>query len=135
MNTFDITSEEIRKEKEAMTTKHTPTPWATDILVPMDGRLDKDATIYQNNGSGQGNEICTFRHSPDENLDNRHPQAISDAEFIVRACNAHEELIQALSKVDERLSRIDTRGDYYLQEEIGRAKMQISVALAKARGE
>lgn len=83
MNTFDITSEEIRKEKDAMTTKHTPTPWA--CTEPDGADLDLEIT----GADGFVVAILDPRESPID---------FQNAAFIVRACNERAELVSALDK-------------------------------------
>jgi hypothetical protein len=61
-------------------TKHTPTPW--------NSRKGVNCTIIE----GPGNALITA-------LSN-YPEAKEDAAFIVRAVNAHDEMLQALLRID-----------------------------------
>ncbi len=59
-----------------MTQKHTPTPWEVSYYD------------YDNNGPIYCIENVTRSTTPEEHKAN--------AEFIVRACNAHDDLVEAL---------------------------------------
>lgn len=83
--------------------KATPRPWATDIEVQtFDGAI-LDATIYVNHGSGKGGEICTFRHDPDDGLDNRSEEQIHNARLIVHAVNEYDALCAVAEAADKLL--------------------------------
>lgn len=61
-----------------MNAQHTPTPWIEqEMPIGCNDRITAD--------DGEGTTVCEFPYGLDAN-----------AAFIVRACNAHEELIAAL---------------------------------------
>lgn len=67
-------------------TAHTPTPWEACGNLVRTARTDVDPS---------GLLVCDCP----ANVGNR----IEDAAFIVRACNAHDDLVAALRAVDEEL--------------------------------
>ena len=107
--------------------EHTPGPWIRcGYLIDSDcGRVGKHVV----------ERICTVDTGP------THEESEANAEFIVRACNAHHDLLEACedmmlfwNDLDERYPDLDTDGisgfngnsDY-----VGRAR----AAIAKAKGE
>lgn len=92
--------------------KHTPTPWhvgetAPTIVYAPDGFAVANATVFHG------------RHEPEE--------SVTNAAFIVRACNAHDELVSVLG----RMLRAHDAGEYVLKEQFADAAR---AALIKARG-
>lgn len=81
-------------------TKATPRPWATDIDVETFDGARLDAVIYINHGSGKGGEICTFRHDPDDGLDNDSEEQRANAALIVKAVNEHAALVATAEAAD-----------------------------------
>ena len=78
--------------------EHTPTPWNYSI---------EKVTTSNTSGNnrkvliGIGNTfICSLRNTVPTNTPTEYPeQAIKDAEFIVRAVNAHDELVAILKGI------------------------------------
>jgi hypothetical protein len=67
--------------------KHTPTPWVEqDMPAGCNDRITAD--------DGKGTTICEFPYGLDAN-----------AAFIVRACNAHHELVAALKDMRSRFAK------------------------------
>ena len=100
--------------------KHTETPWKTDnfkyfeglntrIIAGKEGDETYIGLIEGNNDSDKINE--------------------ANAEFIVRCCNAHEKLVEALQIAFDLIDGND--GALALPEEV----KQIKQALAQAKGE
>lgn len=91
--------------------QHTPTPW--EHLPDEEG-----SPIV-----GAGQRICDMdcrSFSDDESFESQTAQMEADAAFIVRACNAHDELVAALKHAEKMLERH------------GEASTMIGEALAKA---
>lgn len=69
------------------TAQHTPTPWVHDPVLP--------AHVYSDDATGSIVATCTgFSFAPRPEAEKR-----ANAAFIVRACNAHDELVAALRMV------------------------------------
>ena len=66
-------------------TEHTPAPWSEPYQDDYPG--DQGWWIYGNRGKGEYAIACTFVLNPNQE---------ADARFIVRACNAHDDLLAAL---------------------------------------
>ena len=85
-----------------MTQKHTPGPWKH-----IRGRLrPRFSTTINEIQDSQGNPIVNWQGFDDSNR----PKGVhaANARFIVRACNAHEDLLAAL----ERLMSLEYHCDY-----------------------
>lgn len=83
---------------------HTPTPW---IFKPGYDNTDGDLTL----GSIMGDDTHIARIWNDQEY------AENDAQFIVTACNAHEELVRALQKMEKVLRRVqDTLATYIIPD-------------------
>ena len=96
-----------------MKTTYAKTPWK----ICYDGQID----------SSDGQFVCSFRWESFNEFE-KHGQ---DAAFIVRAVNAHKELVEALARC-EKIVALQAEDDIF-----GNAKSllnQIQSALAKARG-
>lgn len=102
---------------------HAKTPWRVDE----DGMLREDEDI----GYGEGIALATPWR---EGAWDGNPAAIANAEFIVRAVNAHEDLVEALRRVTAtaeayyRQIHPDWDGQYFDDSDFGVAH----AALAKA---
>lgn len=95
--------------------EHTPTPWGADKF----GSVRAEA--------GQGDVIamvCTPCGVDEE----RWERGQVNAAFIVRACNAHDELVATLEDV-QRLLAAQPHG------QVTRVYARVKAALAKAKGE
>ena len=88
--------------------KHTPTPWTV-------------AKHERGLVRAQGRTIVVVRETGNQDID-------ANAEFIVRACNAHEDLLAALKEIERSLANHPTFAWHNIVE-IARA------AIAKAEGE
>lgn len=101
-----------------MKQKHTPTPWAKtesfQIVKP------------QGNTALELADIC---YVGDEAV------AEANAEFIVRACNAHDELVEALQKCLESAHAADSNVLHSFGSLVKAIQHYARPALAKARGE
>ena len=83
-----------------MTQKHTPGPWRVDPQ-PWMGGFDGSIPHYLIVGTIGGK---TQRTIADVGQWADRPNAEIDARFIVRACNAHEELLAALEAISDAWS-------------------------------
>lgn len=94
--------------------KHTPTPWV----------YDPDCHgLFQVEGGIDGKQVA------DINTDE------VNAAFIVRACNAHEELVKALKAIAPFVKGMElAQTNRAAQEKAKRAAQMVIVALAKAEG-
>lgn len=95
-------------------TKHTQTPWAVDNQQPIAGiNFGDDPLKSIVKGMGDATYVIAEMLAPD------------DAEFIVRACNAHDDLVAALDGL---------LADKYLSDPINNDRMaQARAALTKAK--
>lgn len=109
--------------------KHTPTPWAKGNALSHVACEDDGEPIKYRIHSGS--VTIGYVHDAD------------DAAFIVRACNAHDELVAVLSAIvtdylgwaKEIRARNDIRWDSDTPEQIPELYERAADALAKARGE
>ena len=79
-----------------METKHTPTPWTVEDptgtgLVIVQANLPTYHWAF----------IATVDTDMDATTQIDHPVMEANAEFIVRACNAHDDLLAALTKLKD----------------------------------
>ena len=89
--------------------KHTPTPW----------KVDGNSDVFSGDPSkGTRKDIACIQSD----------NYAEDAEFIVRACNAHDDLLEAL----ERIVNLPI-GDQFMQR--AKAFADARAVIAKARGE
>lgn len=124
-------------ETEIDLSKATPRPWATDIDVETFDGARLDAAIYVNHGSGKGGEICTFRHNPDDGLDNSSDEQRANAHLIVKAVNEHAALV-AVAKAAQKLlgegiSIPDVYSESAVEEQLNDALKAPLAALATIR--
>ena len=80
-----------------MATKHTPTPWRRSTTNPF------AINTAEGGASRAIAEVSTGEWMPDVFVGAN--EAIANAEFIVRACNSHDELLAALSDVCDGVER------------------------------
>lgn len=93
----------VETEDGDMSMKHTSVPW----------NITDDGDFLEN---GEGEPIADLRffHIPDNE---------ANAAFIVRACNSHDELLEALESAAKRLGWL------------GKDTSDLQVTIAKAKGE
>ena len=96
-------------------TAHTPTPWKADSLQPI---------VWSPVGEYECREIIA--ETRDTNIPNG--TATANAAFIVRACNAHDDLVAALRKAEFTLQTLTSR----TARERDACVVEIRAALAKA---
>lgn len=96
---------------------HTPTPW---YVQPFARGMPE---IRAANGAEIA-EIFPFNFDADD------PQTMANARYIVRACNAHDELVAALESAMAVLC-----GDEMNKSSLIKALTEGRAALAKAKGE
>jgi len=104
-------------------TKHTETPWVADgrLICRTDNHMNEIA------------DICGFDDAhPDRMVEKNIDEDEANAAFIVRACNAHDELVAALEALESAHLFFKFSG-------IGDAESEAIdlavAALAKAKGE
>ncbi len=104
-----------------MTIKHTPTPWICHGLE-ITGTNDKRKNFAHG--------VCTV-----DNDDDRQGNGVSraNAALIVRAVNAHDELVKALRKVEGHFENFEMSGELGGDEKD--CLDAIRAALAKAQGD
>lgn len=98
--------------------KHTPTPWNTAGRWAVQTRFGMHFDLYKSE--------YTI-----EQLD----EVEANAAFIVRACNAHEELVKALERMEKNASALVLKFYPKTPVEDFNWIMQARSALRKARGE
>lgn len=96
-----------------MTTEHTPTPWKANLT-------HNEPCVYAGTGSGRGIAYMQAENTP--HIENSAERA-ANAAFIVRACNAHEDLVAALREAQAALNGAPNTVGLHTQ---------IDAALAKA---
>lgn len=108
-----------------MSAAHTATPFHCKKLV---GVTERGFALFSTAVIGTG--ITT--HRLDKNLNGEFSEA--DAEFIVRACNAHDDLVAALSAAKDWHNADDWKFSSYRHQQEGWQKQfdLIEAALAKA---
>jgi len=104
-----------------METKHTPTPWKSNSMEIFTdaGKSSKRIAFATGKAQGDDNELAELK---------------ATAAFIVRACNAHDELVAALERLLGRPCPAGWMGKAAMRE-ADAAEAQAIAALAKARGE
>jgi len=117
-------------------TKHTPGPWRVD---PTPNAGDKFAIVARDEDYSeitQGDAyyereqpICYFSSVVDHQANTYHnnPKDEANAAYIVRACNAHEDLVTALKEIFDLLEEHQPK--WYLKGHYNRAR----AALEKAK--
>ncbi|MHC4464709.1 MAG: hypothetical protein ACYS30_25260 [Planctomycetota bacterium] len=80
-----------------METKHTPGPWVAELHEDCGGLLAKHMAILtsQKNNAGRRDHIATVYAAAKNSEAEFRAEQLGNAEFIVRACNSHEKLLEA----------------------------------------
>jgi hypothetical protein len=86
-------------------TRHTPTPWETSYRERSNGSYGQD--IYDSNGATIATCEWYSVPTPTGFVTNR----TANAEFIVRAVNSHQQLVEALRACATRLAGSDDYSD------------------------
>jgi hypothetical protein len=118
-------------------TKHTPTPWAVKegwplVIIPLSEAHKPLGTSSNEKRDREdfAHPIVSAEHNPFLSFAHRtsRGEAIANAEFIVRACNLHDELVTVLQLI---MRDLPTRRDWLdpVVEEMARA------AIKKAEGQ
>lgn len=104
--------------------KHTPLPWETNTAEGRENEIWSANDSYKRVFVGHA-----LRH-----VETATPQGRIDAAFIVRACNAHDELVSAvrslLGCIDTELVSLSTVAD----EALSNTMASLRDALSKAEG-
>lgn len=103
-----------------MTTAHTATPWQVN---------DNDSfQICDADGEVRGCAPIAFMHSAPR------AEKIANAKFIVRACNAHDDLVKALQAARDALRDCHPAMRHFPETTLNHANAiaAVSAALAKA---
>ena len=103
---------------------HTPTPWKLN-------KAGSQKTIYINTADEEGLYLADLQNCQGTETTE------ANAEFIVRACNSHDDLVKALKEVKEQIGEV-----FYSQKQdnpehdaaIDRIVSVVGEALAKAEG-
>lgn len=101
-----------------MNTKHTPGPWVVEQQA--------DTT-----------PVITYQARDIAVIETAHGDSKANAAFIVRACNAHDDLLAALAKCVDALLNVPVVGGIYDQQHSDthmRATLDARAAIAKATG-
>lgn len=101
-----VYDKEINRKDYQEVSQHTPTPW----------KWVNGIGIVQDEGDKMDGYLMNAKHP-------------ANATFIVRACNAHQELVELLRTV-EKFLRADTDNE----ENIYTLKIMVRNAIAKAEG-
>jgi hypothetical protein len=98
------------------------------VQLPFElGRIE-DGWVDINSLEHRGFARAVWRMEEDEDLGRNSPRCEATAEFIVRACNSHYELLQAAEAALDRLERLKFHGCF--ASEI----TQLEAAIKKAKG-
>lgn len=104
------------------TAKHTPTPWVKNRYGRLEGANGKAVTVDDLG-------IAMALNGSDE-------EERANAEFIVRACNAHADLVEALAHAHKELMWAYEQDEYaHGAAGLRLAAQECWAALAKARGD
>jgi hypothetical protein len=89
-----------------MKAKHTATPWFADSEGAIWRRDPKE--LYENGGGVAGDAPIARASAGKADWENKYPVE-ANAKFIVRACNAHDDLIADLRRIGEmcRIAQVD----------------------------
>ena len=117
-----------------MTHSHTPLPWAVSGIRTR-CEIPSVLNIYSENENIKGWHIAV----PYSDItDDEHIQSQADAEFIVRACNNHYQLVEALEWI-LKIADVNYEQDGKLRHQGARTLKRIAekaeAALAAAKGE
>lgn len=105
-----------------MTTAHTATPkFSTGPIIKSD---DTTRMCIYESGLGTVALVNIADDTRSDTYDQDKADDIAKAEFIVRACNAHDDLVKALQEANHFLKFAHTETEPHMQ--------RISAALAKA---
>jgi len=96
---------------------HTPTPWTTFL---------NDSQVAEMDGQG----ICAMWRVLPELSDEDNAEGRANARFIVRACNAHNDLVTALDLAHQHMRLYLTH-----YSENHNVFTDVTAALAKAKGD
>lgn len=110
-----------------METKHTPTPWVLPEGYDTVGLICGEIPIRASGDEYTAPTVAIVKAKEGRRVLSNN--IVADAAFIVRACNAHDDLVEALVQVRELLSTSTTAYKVQIALDF------IGYALAKARGE
>lgn len=119
---------------------HTSLPWScyrsenpgVGWLIQGKNTIAEPLDHVHDPASGQRDPV--YQHLVIGEMDDL-PEAQANAEFIVRACNAHDELLEALEEVTESLASFYEIDRVTAGQHFGAAlKERMTIALAKAHG-
>ena len=111
------------------TPAHTPLPWAAQPLETGD---DVGVSIV---GSNLGGLVCASLPWPSEIDSGDYSRVESNAAFIVRACNSHYQLVDALREAIEELWDRDHSSTDRIQFEHDNASIFAALSQAGGAGE
>lgn len=91
--------------------KHTPTPWVVYEGLNFVRIGAKDYAEYINAESYLGGpmHVATMNHNQSEDHNPTHDLAMANGELIVRAVNAHEQVLEALEDCDKAMTSLTDR--------------------------
>lgn len=118
-----------------MNIQHTPTPWAVELHdadpgIPRSQGGGRKVQIYGNTKDATGITGCV-RIATVSRANVELPITKANAAFIVRACNSHDELLEACKRVEYFFQNIT---DSYKGPNYAEAFKAVSSAIAKAEG-
>ncbi len=101
--------------------KHTPTPWRITGYGIIGGIED-----------GSGQTVAQAQERPSRKRSEPDHERLANAAFIVRACNAHDALVEALVEIREKASSASA---WNAEGALAACEALAESALALARGE
>lgn len=109
---------------------HTPTPWQ---LTPIDNAIR--GRIYWVTAPARGHLKKIFIADAGFDVDgaNTRKEADANAAFIVRACNSHDALVEALAEAEIALATIECQDTNQASKNLRFAKERATRALPQAR--
>jgi hypothetical protein len=105
--------------------KHTPTPWRTGKFHMTSGSAADHVYSSQSKEPQEGIARCYGWVGEEE--------AQANADFIVRACNSHDELVEVVCDGAELISTI-INGQVHPTDELQACLARYTAAAAKAEG-
>lgn len=106
-----------------MSTAHTATPWTINVT-----KTDGAITHWHITGAKHGSAYPICNHTIEQEPTGA--EQLENAEFIVRACNAHDDLVKALEAAERKFASLA----HGFPAEFREVLQGTRAALAKATG-
>lgn len=114
-----------------MTTQHTPTPWL--LSHDTNDIRDRNDRMIVNGQSIHGHAIKDGAYSSGAVLYAKDDGGNANAAFIIRACNSHDDLLNAAVNAVNTINRLHPQGRPY--NDFNLVYQELKYAIAKAKGD